>query len=78
MREIKKDFTVEEFVTETGRVLYKSKDWGLTDEEYDLIKIHPVTGYHILRGIYILMNNSYEVTKEQKREINILHDVTDG
>ena len=43
MREIKKDFTVEEFVTETGRVLYKSKDWGLTDEEYDAIK--PVIGF---------------------------------
>ena len=24
----------------------------LTDEEYNIIKIHPVTGYHILRGIY--------------------------
>lgn len=34
--------------------------------------------YHILRGVYILMNNSYEVTEEQKREINILHDVADG
>ena len=34
--------------------------------------------YHILRGVYILINNSYEVTEEQKREINILHDVTDG
>lgn len=43
MREIKKDFTVEEFVSETGRVLYKSKDWGLTDEEYDAIK--PVIGF---------------------------------
>lgn len=34
--------------------------------------------YHILRGVYILLNNSYDVTEEQKREINILHDLSDG
>lgn len=34
--------------------------------------------YHILRGIYILLNNSYEVTEEQWKEINILHDLTSG
>ena len=34
--------------------------------------------YHILRGVYILLNNSYEVTEEQKREINILHDLAEG
>ncbi len=34
--------------------------------------------YHILRGIYILKNNSYDVTEEQKREINILHDLSEG
>lgn len=34
--------------------------------------------YQLLRGIYILMNNSYEVTDEQKREINILHDLSEG
>lgn len=28
-----------------------NKNGRLTDEEYDIIKIHPVTGYHILRGI---------------------------
>lgn len=28
-----------------------NKDSKLTDEEYNIIKIHPVTGYHILRGI---------------------------
>lgn len=28
-----------------------NKDGKLTDEEYNIIKIHPVTGYHILRGI---------------------------
>lgn len=28
-----------------------NKPGRLTDEEYDLIKIHPVTGYHILREI---------------------------
>ncbi len=28
-----------------------NKAGKLTDEEYDTIKIHPVTGYHILRGI---------------------------
>lgn len=34
--------------------------------------------YQILRGIYILINNSYEVTDEQKREINILHNLSEG
>lgn len=34
--------------------------------------------YHILRGVYILLNNSYEVTEEQKQEINILHDLSEG
>jgi hypothetical protein len=34
--------------------------------------------YHILRGIYILINNSYEVTPDQRREINILHDLAPG
>ncbi|MBO5424035.1 MAG: hypothetical protein J6A25_00810 [Lachnospiraceae bacterium] len=34
--------------------------------------------YHILRGTYILMNNSYEVTPEQKVEINTLHDLNAG
>lgn len=28
-----------------------NKESKLTDEEYNIIKIHPVTGYHILRGI---------------------------
>ncbi len=28
-----------------------NKPGKLTDEEYDIIKIHPVTGYHILRSI---------------------------
>lgn len=28
-----------------------SKSSGLTDEEYNTIKIHPITGYNILRGI---------------------------
>ena len=34
--------------------------------------------YHILRGVYIVMNNSYEVTPEQRVEINILHDMSEG
>jgi hypothetical protein len=34
--------------------------------------------YHILRGVYILMNNSYEVTPEQRVEINILHEGAPG
>ena len=34
--------------------------------------------YHLLRGAYILVNNSYEVSEEQKKEINILHDLTEG
>lgn len=33
-----------------------NKPGKLTDEEYDIIKIHPATGYHILRGI---SENSY-------------------
>lgn len=34
--------------------------------------------YHLLRGAYILMNNSYDVTPEQRQEINILHDLSEG
>ena len=34
--------------------------------------------YHILRGVYILLNNSYEVTPEQKADINTLHDLSYG
>jgi hypothetical protein len=34
--------------------------------------------YHILRGTYILINNSYEVGSRQREEINILHDLSDG
>ena len=34
--------------------------------------------YHILRGIYILLNNSYNVSAEQKRDLNILHDLASG
>lgn len=34
--------------------------------------------YHILRGIYIVTNSSYDVTPEQKQEINILHDLSEG
>lgn len=33
-----------------------NKPGKLTDEEFDIIKIHPVTGFHILRGI---SDNSY-------------------
>ncbi len=40
-----------------------NKPGKLTDEEYNIIKIHPVTGYHILRGIsddnYIAMAAKY-------------------
>lgn len=28
-----------------------NKAGKLTDEEYDIIKVHPITGYHILKGI---------------------------
>jgi hypothetical protein len=34
--------------------------------------------YHILRGTYILINNSYEVDSRQREEINILHDLSEG
>lgn len=34
--------------------------------------------YHLLRGAYIIQNNSYAVTEAQKKEINILHDLSDG
>lgn len=34
--------------------------------------------YHLLRGAYILINNSYEVSEEQKIEINKLHDLSEG
>lgn len=34
--------------------------------------------YQVLRGTYILINNSYKISEEQKKEINILHDLTEG
>jgi hypothetical protein len=34
--------------------------------------------YHLLRGAYILINNSYDVTPEQRAEINTLHDLSEG
>jgi hypothetical protein len=34
--------------------------------------------YHLLRGTYILINNSYDVTPEQRAEINTLHDLSEG
>lgn len=34
--------------------------------------------YQILRGVYVLLNHSYDLTDEQKKEINILHDLTEG
>ena len=34
--------------------------------------------YQIYRGLCILMNNSYELTEEQKCRINILHDSSNG
>lgn len=34
--------------------------------------------YHLLRGAYIVINKSYEVTPEQRIEINTLHDLSEG
>ena len=34
--------------------------------------------YHILCGIYMIENNSYELTEEQIKNVNIAHDKTDG
>ena len=34
--------------------------------------------YHVLCGIYFIENNSYELTEEQKKNVNIAHDKTDG
>lgn len=47
------------------------------DLEQDIIH-NQKRWYHILRGVYILINNSYEVTEEQRQEINILHDLSEG
>ena len=33
--------------------------------------------YHILTGIYMIQNNSYELTEEQIENINIVHDMED-
>ena len=53
--------------------LREKADWLITD----LMK-NKKRWYHILRGVYILINNSYEVTEEQHKEINILHDLSEG
>lgn len=34
--------------------------------------------YQILRGYYILKNNSYDLTEDQKEILNIVHDQLDG
>ena len=34
--------------------------------------------YHVLCGIYFIENGSYELTEEQKKNVNIAHDKTDG
>lgn len=34
--------------------------------------------YHVLCGLYFIENGSYELTEEQKRNVNIAHDKTDG
>ena len=39
---------------------------------------NPKRWYQIYRGVCILLNNSYDITPEQKREINILHDLSEG
>lgn len=52
------------------------KQKAIIISEDDTLK--PKRWYHILRGVYILLNNSYDVTDEQKREINILHDLSEG
>lgn len=50
-----------------------------TVEELNLGKIkNQKRWYQIYRGICILLNNSYDVTEEQRKEINILHDLSDG
>lgn len=34
--------------------------------------------YQIYRGLCILLNDSYEITPEQRQEINVLHDLAPG
>ena len=34
--------------------------------------------YQVLRGYYIMKNNSYDLTEEEKNIINIVHDQLDG
>ena len=65
-------------------VIYQYRKEFFTDLYSKMIKLikgeikNQKRWYHLLRGIYILINESYEVTEEQRKEINILHDLSEG
>lgn len=69
-------------------ILGKDKEDYLTNLKYDItseIFLHQVERfgrtkrlYHILCGIYMIENNSYELTEEQIKNVNIAHDKADG
>jgi hypothetical protein len=59
----------------------KNLKWELTSQSF--LKQMEKTNrtrrlYHVLCGIYFIENNSYELTEEQKKNVNIAHDKTDG
>lgn len=69
-------------------ILGKDKEDYLANLKYDTTSesfLHQVERfgrtkrlYHILCGIYMIENNSYELTEEQIKNVNIAHDKTDG
>ena len=71
----------EEFIQE-GRVKVNGevvKELGTKiNPEKDIVEFDGKVVKPVGKKVYILLNNSYEVTEEQKREINILHDLAEG
>ena len=58
-----------------GRYIESLKRCSLRVKNYyESRKKYSKSIYHLLTGIYILQNNSYDLTKEQIANINLVHD----
>lgn len=75
---VEKDINFEFDVINTHREKYKQILIDTVNKLITGIIKNQKRWYQILRGAYILVNNSYDSTSEQKCEINILHDTADG
>lgn len=69
------DYSYDIFNREYVNIL-KSNFEYVSNEYQDKNQI-PKFLYHILTGIYMIQNNSYELTEEQIENINIVHDMED-